>query len=75
MARGVLLRTGDFWVVEDRHVALVRYDQHGQHQGEVGVDDTAAAGYIAAATLAWDLATPFTEWYVAHPQYRRAMAA
>jgi hypothetical protein len=74
-AAAVMHRTGDFWVVEHQHVALVRYDNEGHHQGEVAVDDTAATGYIAAAELAWDLGIPFAEWWAAHPQYRRASQA
>ncbi|MCW2904047.1 MAG: hypothetical protein JWO67_6312 [Streptosporangiaceae bacterium] len=75
-AAGVLLRTGDFWVIEHQHVALVRYDEDGQHRGEVAVEDTSATGYIAAAELAWQLGTPFMEWFAAYPQYhRRHLAA
>ncbi|MDN5918341.1 MAG: hypothetical protein L0I76_25140 [Pseudonocardia sp.] len=67
----VLLRTGDFWAVEHQYVAVVRYAEDGHHQGEVAVEDTSATGYIAAGELAWDLATPFTEWYADHPEYQR----
>jgi hypothetical protein len=75
-AAAVLMRTGDFWVIEHQYVARVRYSDDGSHQGEVAVDDDAAIGYIAAAELAWQLGTPFAEWYAAHPQYhRRQMAA
>lgn len=74
-AAAVLLRLGDFWVVEGEHVALVRYDAHGRHLGEAAVDDQAAHGYRAAAEMAWQLAVPFTTWWAAHPQYRRASAA
>jgi hypothetical protein len=74
-AADVLMRTGDFWVIEHQHVALVRYDHAGTHLGEVAVDDTAATGYIAAAELAWSLATPFEQWYAAHPQFQRRSRA
>ncbi|MGH3828988.1 MAG: DUF6879 family protein [Pseudonocardiaceae bacterium] len=74
-AAGVLQRTGDFWVVEHQHVALVRYDDHGHHQGEVAVEDTSATGYVAAAGLAWQLGVPFADWWAAHPQYRRGAQA
>lgn len=71
----VLLDTGDFWVVEGRHAVLVRYDEQGRHLGEVAVEDSGAFGYVAAAELAWQLGTPFTEWWAAHPEYRRASGA
>ncbi|MGH3848718.1 MAG: DUF6879 family protein [Pseudonocardiaceae bacterium] len=74
-AAGALQRTGDFWVVEHQHVALVRYDDQGHHQGEVAVEDTSATGYVAAAELAWQLGVPFADWWAAHPQYRRAAQA
>lgn len=74
-AAAALQRTGDFWVVEHQHVALVRYDAEGRHQGEVAVEETSAAGYIAAAELAWSLGIPFNNWWTAHPQYRRASPA
>ncbi len=70
-AAKALLSAGDFWVVEGRHVALVRYDQDNHHIGEVAVEDSGAHGYVAAAELSWQLATPFTQWWAAHPQYRR----
>jgi len=70
-AATLLLRTGDFWVVESQYVALVRYDQDNVHRGEIAVDDTAATGYIAAAEMAWAMATPFMSWYENHPEYQR----
>jgi hypothetical protein len=43
-AASILPRTGDFWVVEGEHVALVRYDTDGRHLGEVAVDNSCAHG-------------------------------
>lgn len=74
-AAAELRRTGDFWVVEGDHVALVRYDTDGRHLGEVAVEASAVHGYVAAAEIAWRLATPFTEWWAAHPEYRRVVRA
>jgi len=74
-AAAVLLHTGDFWVIEGQHVVLVRYDSEGHHVGEVAVEDSCAHGYIAAAEMAWQLATPFTTWWAAHPEYQRAARA
>jgi hypothetical protein len=73
-AADVLFRTGDFWVLEHKHVVLCRYDQDGRPLGWVGVDAAGAAGYIAAAELAWHLASPFTAWWTGHPEYHRASA-
>lgn len=74
-AAAVLMRTGDFWVVESQHVALVRYDDQNRHEGEVEVPGGSATGYIAAAEMAWGLGTPFQEWWAANPQYRRTAHA
>ena len=72
---GVLLRLGDFWVIEGEQVVLVRYDSEGHHLGEVAVEAQGAHGYIAAAEMAWSLGTPFTEWWAGHPEYRRVPRA
>ncbi|MGH3857431.1 MAG: DUF6879 family protein [Pseudonocardiaceae bacterium] len=74
-AAAVLRRIGDFWVVEGQHVVLVRYDHEDHHLGEVAVEDSSAHGYVAAAEMAWQLATPFTTWWAAHPEYRRGSRA
>lgn len=72
---GVLLRLGDFWVIEEEQVVLVRYDTEGHHLGEVAVEAQGAHGYIAAAEMAWSLGTSFTEWWASHPEYRRVPRA
>lgn len=68
----VLLRLGDFWVVQHDHVALCHYDQDGQPTGMVQVEPAGAAGYQAAAEMAWALGEDFTSWWAAHPEYHRA---
>ncbi|MCW2900907.1 MAG: hypothetical protein JWO67_3172 [Streptosporangiaceae bacterium] len=78
-AAAVLLRLGDFWVVEGDHVVLVQYDGENRHLGEVAVEDQAKHGYVAAAEMAWQLATPFATWWATaletHPEYRRTQRA
>lgn len=71
-AAAVLYRTGDYWVVEGQHVALVRYSPEGRHLGEVAVEESSAKGYVATAELAWEVGVPFDQWWAAHPEYRRA---
>lgn len=70
-AAEVLFRTGDFWVLEHQHVVVCRYDREGRPLGTVAVDAAGAGGFLAAAELAWRVATPFTEWWNAHPQFHR----
>ncbi|HJT03896.1 MAG TPA: hypothetical protein VJ757_09750 [Pseudonocardiaceae bacterium] len=71
LAAGWMFRTGDYWVVEGQHVVLCRYSPEGAPEGlvEVGADNT--AGFIAAGEMAWQLGTPFSEWWAAHPEYHR----
>lgn len=68
-----LLRVGDFTVVEHEHVVRSRYDSAGRFIG--AVEATADAGYGALAEIAWQLATPFSEWWLAHPEYHRGSRA
>jgi hypothetical protein len=72
---GTLLRLGDFWVIEGEQVVLVRYDQDYRHLGEVAVEAQSVHGYIAAAEMAWQLATPFTAWWAGQTGYRRVPRA
>lgn len=74
-AAAFLRHTGDFWVVEHRHVALARYDSDGHYLGVVGVGDGASSGYAVAAELAWSLGQPWAQWWTAHPEYARAARA
>jgi len=54
---------------------LQRYGPNGACQGAVSTGAVAAAGYVALALVAWELANPFTTWWAAHPQYHRDNAA
>lgn len=74
-AAEALLRVGDLAIVEGQHVAQLRYGPSGEYQGAVATGADAAAGYVAVAQVAWELATPFTTWWAAHPQYHRDNAA
>jgi hypothetical protein len=70
-----LLQVGDLAIVERQHVAQLRYSPNGEYRGAVATGADAAAGYVAVAQVAWELATPFTTWWTAHPQYHRDNAA
>ena len=67
-----LPRLGDFWVLNDTHVALCRYDTDGRPLGHAAVEFSMANAYWAAADMAWQLSTPFATWWAAHPRYHRA---
>lgn len=70
-----VLRTGDFFVADGLHVARHVYDDQGRLQGSAAVGADAAGAYAALAELAWQLATPFTQWWASHPQFHRAQHA
>jgi hypothetical protein len=50
-------------------------DHYGVPQGLVEVGASGAGGFIAAGEMAWQLGTPFTEWWAAHPEYHREPTA
>lgn len=70
-AAAMLLVVGDFWVIEGQHVIRCRYDAEGRPLGHVAVDDSGKLGFMAAAEMGWRLATPFADWWAAHPEYHR----
>ncbi|MGH3937127.1 MAG: DUF6879 family protein [Pseudonocardiaceae bacterium] len=70
-AAAALLRAGDLAIVEGQHVAQLRYGPNGEYQGAVATGADAVLGYVALTQVAWELATPFTTWWAAHPQYHR----
>jgi hypothetical protein len=73
-AAAALFRTGDYWVLEHQHVVLCRYDEQGRPLGTVAVEPAGAGGFITAAEMGWQLATPFEQWWAAHPHFHRASA-
>ncbi|MGH3603030.1 MAG: DUF6879 family protein [Pseudonocardiaceae bacterium] len=74
-AAAALLRVGDLAIVEHQHVAQLRYSPNGEYQGAVATGADTAAGYVALAQVAWELATQFMTWWTAHPPYHRDTVA
>lgn len=62
----------DFYVVDGQHVVRMVYTPDGRYEGAVAVGADGVAGYAALAELAYQLATPFTPWWEAHPEYHRS---
>ncbi|WP_156993754.1 DUF6879 family protein [Pseudonocardia acaciae] len=62
---------GDFYVFEHNEILHMRYDKEGHFLGGVGAGASSTRGYVALAELAWRLATPFDEWWAAHPEFHR----
>jgi hypothetical protein len=51
------------------------YAEDGRYLGAVGAGASSIKGHTALAELAWEMSTPFTEWWAAHPQYHRNSCA
>lgn len=64
---------GDFFVIDNHHVILSRYDGTGRFVGaELCDNDGPDAGLCRTlANTAWRSAQPFAQWWAAHPQYHR----
>jgi hypothetical protein len=67
---------GDFFVIDHRHVIRSQYDAQGRFVGAEPVPETAdaAAARRALAEVIWEVATPFTAWWQAHPEFHRGCA-
>lgn len=74
-AGAALLSVGDFFVIDGEHAVRSHYDAGGSFLGAVAVGAADSDSYVALADLAWQLASPFTAWWAAHPQYHRATPA
>lgn len=74
-AAAPVMALGDFSVIESVHAVRMRYAADGSYEGAAVIGDDAATSYRTLAELAWNLATPFADWWAAHPQYHRAARA
>jgi len=66
-----LASANDFYVIDGQHVVQMVYTPDGRYEGAVAVGADGVAGYAALAELAYQLATPFTPWWEAHPEFHR----
>jgi hypothetical protein len=64
----------DWYVLPDRRVVVCWYDAGYFVGAEIVQRSIATKPYRAMADLAWHHATPWDEWWAAHPQYRRGAA-
>jgi hypothetical protein len=71
---GVLLDVGDFYLLDDAHVAVMRYDPAGAFTGAELVGNPFAEVYRAAVRVVWPIAEPFDRWWPRHPEYHRSAA-
>jgi hypothetical protein len=56
----------DFWLLDDSHVVLMRYDGHGRFLGAEVADSAVLPIYLAARDSVWDAAEPFESWWARH---------
>jgi len=62
---------GDFWVLDDHHVVLMRYDEHGRFVGADVASPSDVPAYRTARDVLWDAGEPFNTWWARHPEYHR----
>lgn len=62
----------ELWMLDQERVALMRYDDAGRFSHADTAEGDAATPWRESCAAAWRAAEPFTAWWAAHPQYRRA---
>lgn len=65
------LLAGDFFVADDEHVLLMRYDTGGRLLGAEPVSPDEAERYRQLRNLALSLSVPWEDWWGRHPEVRR----
>jgi hypothetical protein len=72
-AMRAVVAIGDFFVIDARQVIRSTYDGTGTFTGaDLATPGTAdSALYLALAEVIWATATPFPDWWRAHPEYHR----
>ncbi|WP_158228237.1 DUF6879 family protein [Pseudonocardia sp. MH-G8] len=71
----VLAAVGDFYLLDDSHVAAMHYDAAGAFVRAEIVDEPFVEIYRAAARAGWAISELFDEWWPRHPEHHRAAAA
>lgn len=61
----------DFWLVDDRDVVRMHYDDAGRYLGAEPLDPDHAPRYRRARDVAVAAAEPFATWWARHPEERR----
>lgn len=63
----------DFWLLDDEAALIMHYDSAGTFTGAELADDPGR--YRTARDAAWNNAVPVADYWRAHPQYHRHLAA
>ena len=71
----VLLRLGDFYLLDNTDAVAMRYDPAGQFLSAEPVAEPLTDIYRSAASAGWELAEPFEHWWNRHPEHHRTPAA
>jgi hypothetical protein len=59
---------GDFWLIDDLQVAVMRYDGTGRYLGFEAAPDDEVVRYLAARDAAWQAGVPFGSYWASHRQ-------
>lgn len=65
----------DFWLIDDRDVVRMHYDDLGQYVGADRAPDHDRDRYVAAREAAWSSGVDFADYWIAHPDYWRDPSA
>lgn len=68
--RGLL--TAEYWMLDGRRVALMRYHPDGRFSHADTVTGWRARRLRTARDAAWRAAEPFASWWARHPEHHRA---
>ncbi len=69
-----LIAVTDFWLIDGQRVVLMHYNPDCTFAGGELLDPSDSGPYRDAASVVWQLARDFGNWWEDHPQYRRAAA-
>lgn len=64
----------DFFVIDDRRVLRMHYDDQGRLLGGEPLPEDAAEPYLRCRDAAMAAAVPFQDWWNRHPEVRRDQA-
>lgn len=65
----------DFWLIDDRTIIVMHYDEHGRFEGGEIAPDAELPRYRAARDAALAVSLNFSRWWEIHPHLHRQRRA
>jgi uncharacterized protein DUF6879 len=63
----------DFWIVDDREVVAMHYDEDGRFEGAEILPEATLDWHRDARDRTWAVAEPFGAWWASHPELHRSV--